>query len=223
MLEVAILTVQLAINANNVNCHLCNAMSTFGIVQRSVSSLTLVLSTSLVAICMMGARVCIAQELLCVTGSVEAASSNISPGDKSVFRDALLAAQMHGLEHEVLSPAEANARFPGYHLPPDYKARPCYGTTKSAVVVGSLLAAVLSAFDLRLPSLSLPHSRLLCHLLWRLCRCCISRRGACWSASAASRRMWPLPHGTGPRSTQARWCSPGMRRHPRMDDPISLW
>ncbi|KAK9810573.1 hypothetical protein WJX73_001474 [Symbiochloris irregularis] len=61
------------------------------------------------------------QELLCVTGSVEAASRNIDGKDKSVFRDALLAAQMHGLQHEVLSPAEANARFPGYHLPPDYE------------------------------------------------------------------------------------------------------
>ena len=60
------------------------------------------------------------QELLCITGSLEAGSSSIPPDQKSVFRDAL---QMHNLQYEVLSGEEVNQRFPGYNLPPDFQAR----------------------------------------------------------------------------------------------------
>lgn len=61
------------------------------------------------------------QELLCVTGSLEACSSETPDEQKSVFRDALQSALAHSLTHEVLSASQVNSRFPGYHLPADYQ------------------------------------------------------------------------------------------------------
>lgn len=73
------------------------------------------------------------QELLCVTGSVEAASPRVPADQKSIFRDALTSAQLHNLEHEVLTGAETNHRFPGYSLPDDHQARLLHCISSSAL------------------------------------------------------------------------------------------
>jgi sarcosine oxidase len=48
------------------------------------------------------------------TGSIDA-----GPADSWVFKGSLKSCVEHGLEHEVLSGMEINARFPGYNLPHD--------------------------------------------------------------------------------------------------------
>jgi hypothetical protein len=59
------------------------------------------------------------QNLLTITGCVEAAAADEAPGN--CFENALHAAQLHNLEHEILTGAEVNRRFPGYSFPDDYK------------------------------------------------------------------------------------------------------
>ena len=56
-------------------------------------------------------------ELLILTGSLDASRETESP-----FRGALQSARLHGIEHQVLSGREVNARFPGYRLPADFAA-----------------------------------------------------------------------------------------------------
>ncbi len=56
-------------------------------------------------------------ELLVTTGSIDA-----SPEDDPLFAGALTSACEHGLEHEVLTGAEVNKRFPGYRLPAAHRA-----------------------------------------------------------------------------------------------------
>jgi sarcosine oxidase len=48
------------------------------------------------------------------TGSIDAGAA-----DSWIFKGSLKSCVEHGLEHEVLSGTEINARFPGYHLPHD--------------------------------------------------------------------------------------------------------
>ena len=57
------------------------------------------------------------QELLVTTGSIDA-----SPEDDPLFQGALASAHLHGLDHEVLTGDQVNARFPGYQLPPGSRA-----------------------------------------------------------------------------------------------------
>ena len=57
------------------------------------------------------------QKLLHVTGTVDAAA----PEDP-VFAGSLASCREHGLVHEDLSSAELSRRYPGYVLPPDYRA-----------------------------------------------------------------------------------------------------
>ncbi|WP_428534482.1 N-methyl-L-tryptophan oxidase [Rhodopila sp.] len=57
------------------------------------------------------------ETLLVTTGSIDA-----GPEDDALFQGALASARLHGLEHEVLSAAEVNERFPGYRLPADSRA-----------------------------------------------------------------------------------------------------
>ena len=57
------------------------------------------------------------ETLLVSTGSVDA-----GPEDDALFQGALASARLHGLDHEVLSAAEVNERFPGYRLPADSRA-----------------------------------------------------------------------------------------------------
>jgi len=45
------------------------------------------------------------------------------PVPDSVFDNCRLSAEEHGLEHEVLTPEQVSARFPGYRLPPGFKVR----------------------------------------------------------------------------------------------------
>lgn len=52
------------------------------------------------------------QELLVTTGSIDAGRE-----DGELFGGALASARLHKLPHEVLTGAELNARYPGYHLP----------------------------------------------------------------------------------------------------------
>lgn len=52
------------------------------------------------------------ERLLVITGSIDG-----GPEDGSVFQGALASARLHELQHEVLTAAEINARFPGYRLP----------------------------------------------------------------------------------------------------------
>ena len=56
------------------------------------------------------------------------------PVPDSVFDNCRLSAEQHGLEHEVLTPEQVSARFPGYRLPPGFKVRsapPPQGRTAS--------------------------------------------------------------------------------------------
>ena len=57
------------------------------------------------------------EELLHVTGAIDAGV----PGSR-VFEGSLESCRVHGLPNEVLTAEEANRRFPGYHLPRDFKA-----------------------------------------------------------------------------------------------------
>ena len=56
------------------------------------------------------------QSLLVTTGSLDG-----GPEDDPVFAGALASARLHGLDHEVLTGAEVNERFPGYAMPPEYR------------------------------------------------------------------------------------------------------
>ena len=51
------------------------------------------------------------EEILVITGSIDAA-----PPDHRTFEGSLESCEIHGLEHEVLSGAEVNRRYPGYRL-----------------------------------------------------------------------------------------------------------
>ncbi|PSC76354.1 N-methyltryptophan oxidase [Micractinium conductrix] len=64
------------------------------------------------------------EQLLSLVGCLNAAPAGPLQGlpGLSCFDGALLAAQEHGLAHEVLSPAEVAARHPAFHLPRDFKA-----------------------------------------------------------------------------------------------------
>jgi sarcosine oxidase len=57
-----------------------------------------------------------------MTGCLEFADPEVAP-DNNCFTNALLSCEEHGLEHEVLSAEEVNARFPGYQLPPNFRVR----------------------------------------------------------------------------------------------------
>jgi sarcosine oxidase len=56
-------------------------------------------------------------EILVITGSIDASREGHSP-----FQGALESARLHGIEHQILSGREVNARFPGYRLPADFAA-----------------------------------------------------------------------------------------------------
>jgi sarcosine oxidase len=56
-------------------------------------------------------------ELLILTGSLDASRETESP-----FQGALQSARLHGIEHQILTGREVNARFPGYRLPADFAA-----------------------------------------------------------------------------------------------------
>lgn len=60
------------------------------------------------------------QALLHTTGCLEFADG---ASTNSVFTDALKSAVEHNLEYEVLTPEEANARYPGYKIPSNFKVR----------------------------------------------------------------------------------------------------
>ncbi|MEA1902499.1 MAG: N-methyl-L-tryptophan oxidase [Actinomycetota bacterium] len=57
------------------------------------------------------------ERLLVITGGIDAA-----PADHPVFRDSRESCRRYGLDHEVLTGAEVNERFSGYHLPDDHMA-----------------------------------------------------------------------------------------------------
>lgn len=57
------------------------------------------------------------ETLLVTTGSIDG-----GPEDGELFQGALNSARLHELDHQVLTGAEVNARFPGYRLPPAMRA-----------------------------------------------------------------------------------------------------
>jgi sarcosine oxidase len=57
------------------------------------------------------------EQLLYITGSIDA-----GPTDSWVFKGALESARVHDLPHEVLTAAELQQRYPGYHLPTEAMA-----------------------------------------------------------------------------------------------------
>jgi sarcosine oxidase len=57
------------------------------------------------------------EQLLHITGSLDA-----GPADSQCFQGSLASCLEHELPHEVLSGAEINRRFPGYHLPEAHQA-----------------------------------------------------------------------------------------------------
>ena len=58
------------------------------------------------------------QDLLTITGSID--TNKRDAKGYNGFERSLLSAKEHGLEHEVLTGDEVNARFPGYNLPSDF-------------------------------------------------------------------------------------------------------
>lgn len=61
------------------------------------------------------------QFLLCDTKCIEACEPDFHGGN-NCFQKARLSAEEYDLEHEILSGDEVNNRFPGYRLPPNFKA-----------------------------------------------------------------------------------------------------
>lgn len=57
------------------------------------------------------------RDLLTTTGSIHA-----SPADEEFFLDARRSVETQDVEHEILSGAEVNERFPGFNIPSDYRA-----------------------------------------------------------------------------------------------------
>lgn len=64
------------------------------------------------------------QDLLCITGSIDTNRGDVE--GYNGFKNALLSATQHNLEHEVLTGDEVNARFPGYNLPSNFMVQFCY-------------------------------------------------------------------------------------------------
>ena len=64
------------------------------------------------------------QDLLCITGSIDANRGDVQ--GYNGFKNALLSAKQHNLEHEVLTGDEVNERFPGYNLPSNFMVKFCY-------------------------------------------------------------------------------------------------
>ena len=58
------------------------------------------------------------QSLLTITGSIDTNRGDVE--GYNGFKNALLSAKEHNLEHEVLTGEEVNARFPGYNLPSNF-------------------------------------------------------------------------------------------------------
>jgi hypothetical protein len=69
-------------------------------------------------ICSVDDLVVTVQDLLCITGSIDAGKG--SKTGYNEFERALQSAQQHSLPHEVLTGRQVNQRFPGYKLPDDY-------------------------------------------------------------------------------------------------------
>jgi sarcosine oxidase len=59
----------------------------------------------------------VGEQLLHITGSLDA-----GPAGSQCFEGSRASCIEHGLPHEVLTGAEVNARYPGYHLPDDHLA-----------------------------------------------------------------------------------------------------
>ena len=133
------------------------------------------------------------QKLLHVTGCLEFADPAAAPDN--CFTTALLSCEEHGVEHEVLSAEEVNARFPGYHLPPGFKAR------------RSGLFLHVIALTFAPPGTTKPQ-----RLMWTRalgmppCRPCTSRKGASWRQRSALQRTWRQRCGTGRSCTQRSAC-----------------
>jgi sarcosine oxidase len=88
-----------------------------------------------------------ARELLVLTGSIDASREGQQP-----FQGALESAQAHGIEHQILSGREVNARFPGYRLPDDFAAlyQPQGGFIASErAIVAHVIAAQTLGADIR--------------------------------------------------------------------------
>ena len=64
------------------------------------------------------------QDLLCITGSIDTNRGDVE--GYNGFKNALLSAKEHNLEHEVLTGEQVNARFPGYNLPSNFMVQLCY-------------------------------------------------------------------------------------------------
>lgn len=81
------------------------------------------------------------QDLLTITGSID--TNKRDAEGYNGFERSLNSAKEHGLEHEVLTGDEVNARFPGYNLPSDfavsYSCQPVRGSLSAVSHVFALL------------------------------------------------------------------------------------
>ncbi|KAL3138142.1 hypothetical protein ABBQ38_005370 [Trebouxia sp. C0009 RCD-2024] len=84
------------------------------------------------------------QDLLCITGSIDTNRGDIE--GYNGFKNALLSAKQHNLEHEVLTGDQVNARFPGYNLPSDFMAvyQPQGGILASELCIAAHIQAAQS-------------------------------------------------------------------------------
>jgi sarcosine oxidase len=85
--------------------------------------------------------------ILKVTGGIDA-----SAGDNRVFLGSLESCRIHNLDHEILTGAEVNNRFPGYQLPDEYMAvyQPDGGYVMSeSAIVAHVESALRNGADIR--------------------------------------------------------------------------
>ena len=79
------------------------------------------------------------QDLLTITGSID--TNKRDAEGYNGFERSLNSAKEHGLEHEVLTGDEVNARFPGYNLPSDFAVSySCWPVCGSLSVVSHVFA-----------------------------------------------------------------------------------
>jgi sarcosine oxidase len=87
------------------------------------------------------------EQLVYVTGSIDA-----GPAEGEVFSGSLESCRIHGLEHEVLDDRELATRFPGYRLPPGFRAvfqRDGGFVLSERAIVAHVLAAVAAGAEVR--------------------------------------------------------------------------
>ena len=87
------------------------------------------------------------QDLLCITGSIDTNRGDVE--GYNGFKNALLSAKQHNLEHEVLTGDQVNERFPGYNLPSNFMVLYCSSSAPQNNLPKDCYACLLLALATR--------------------------------------------------------------------------